>query len=70
MQIEPTSLRSHTVGESVCVLPATEGLWVKTFCQPRIGGKWYKTAHALMPACMGLLETPCGPDLSPRLEGP
>lgn len=62
-------LRNHTVGEAVCVLPVTEGLCIKTICQPRNGGKWCKIAHALIPAYTGLLETLCGPDLSPRLEG-
>lgn len=41
------SFRSHAVGEAVWVLPATGGLCVKNFCQPRIGGKWCKTAPLL-----------------------
>lgn len=60
--------RDHTVGKAACLLPVIEGLCVKSICQPWIGGKWCKTARALIPACASLL-TFCGPDLSPRLAG-
>lgn len=50
-------VRDHTVGEAACLLPIFEGLCVKSICQPRIGGKWYKTAQALIPAFMSLLGT-------------
>lgn len=53
----------HTVGEAACLLPITEGLCVKSVCQPRIGGRWCKTAQALIPAFMSLLGTLQGPDL-------